>query len=68
TQHIPWNLRTRRQKVIIVIFYILTLFILVNVAGWLAFLTVYMNDRKYYSRMARTTNDPGVTATNSSLT
>jgi len=48
--HIPWRERTRRQKLIIVIFYGLFLILIINVAGWLAYLCVFRQAEKYRSK------------------
>lgn len=50
-QHIPWRLRTRRQKAIIVTFYSLILILVSGIAGCMAFSLVYLNNSKYCRKM-----------------
>ncbi|KAH8277230.1 hypothetical protein KR026_007666, partial [Drosophila bipectinata] len=68
-QHIPWKTRSRRQKVIIVTFYLLVLILMASIAGSFAILFVYVNNEKFVCRHTETqTIDSEESSTNNSLT
>ncbi|KRG02127.1 uncharacterized protein Dmoj_GI25679 [Drosophila mojavensis] len=45
--HISWADRTRREKLIIVMFYGIMLALVLNIIGWMAFICVFMQHDKY---------------------
>ncbi|EDW67509.2 uncharacterized protein Dvir_GJ24188, isoform A [Drosophila virilis] len=41
--HVPWAERTRREKIVIILFYGVMLALVVNIVGWIAFICVFMH-------------------------
>ncbi|KAH8278751.1 hypothetical protein KR018_008401, partial [Drosophila ironensis] len=73
TQHIPWKLRTRRQKLMIVAFYVIILALVTNVTFLVVFLCVYRHHDTFGCPRSSqspdtSTNTSGMKVTNDLLT